>query len=415
MAHPRTADDIYDDFDIVVGDEHTEPERAPGTPSRRIRMPHPGVRKVRRPHGWGHGSVFYQVARVERRPRKDGSIAEIRKPAFWRAVYRVSPGERKSKTFKTEREARAWLAAEQRIGGAPTRPPMTTGEWFDAWLAIVKADKRAMTHAAYAGSVRQVLRPMLGAIRLDRLAAEDVQAALDAGRKRGLSPRTLQLARLVTQRALKAAVRKKHITRSPIEAGALEVPEVRHRPNAQRKELRPVIELARRTGDELVVLAAKTGMRTNELLGVRWMDIDWNRARVHVEQQRGGGDPKTDSGERTIALHAEALAALRRLRPGRLGDRVFPVTEKTARGRLASACAAAGVEPVTFRDLRHAAESVWSQVVPERVQAAWMGHKPKGITLGVYADWGLEDTGEWMRKVEEWERAKFPPAPGERQ
>jgi integrase len=70
-----------------------------------------------------------------------------------------------------------------------------------------------------------------------------------------------------------------------------------------------------------VVVATKTGMRTNEVLGLRWTDIDWDHARVHVRRQRGGGDPKTDAGERAIALHAEALAALRRLRPYAVGLR----------------------------------------------------------------------------------------------
>jgi hypothetical protein len=63
-----------------------EPEESEGTPDgRRLHGPiktlYPGVKKVRRPLGLGHGSVFYQPAREERRGDR-----VVRWPARWRAV-----------------------------------------------------------------------------------------------------------------------------------------------------------------------------------------------------------------------------------------------------------------------------------------------------------------------------------------
>jgi hypothetical protein len=53
------------------------------------------------------------------------------------------------------------------------------GQWFDEWLATVKADKRARTFAAYSGSVRQLQRPALGTIR--RAGSADHRAGQAAG------------------------------------------------------------------------------------------------------------------------------------------------------------------------------------------------------------------------------------------
>src|SRR5438067_8302532 len=171
-------------------DDYAVPDPGPRTdaaaPTRQTVNLYPGVKKVRRPLGIGRGSIFYQPERVERRGDR-----VVKKAAYWRAVYRVSPGVRRSKSCKNERDAREWLAREQRISATHAEQSITAGEWFDIWLATVKAaDKRKRTLEAYSGSVRQVLRPALGAVRLDRLP-ERAQEALDAGRKRGLSPRTL--------------------------------------------------------------------------------------------------------------------------------------------------------------------------------------------------------------------------------
>jgi hypothetical protein len=51
--------------------------------------------------------------------------------------------------------------------------------------------------------------------RLDRLTLNDAQRAIDF-RKRELSPRILQLARRVLQRAMKAAAKKRLIDKSPL-------------------------------------------------------------------------------------------------------------------------------------------------------------------------------------------------------
>lgn len=106
-------------------------------------------------------------------------------------------------------------------------------------------------------------------------------------------------------------------------------------------------------------LAAATGFRRGELLGLRWdEDIDLDAGTVSVRQAtvkvRGGtvtGPPKTDRSRRTITLDAGTVAVLRRwkligqneerLAAGeRWMDTGYVVTMPDGRRQLRSGCTA---------------------------------------------------------------------------
>jgi integrase len=65
----------------------------------------------------------------------------------------------------------------------------------------------------------------------------------------------------------------------------------------------------------IIVVALGTGMRRGELLALRWMDVDLNKARLRVErpleQTRAKGlqfkSPMTKHGRRTISLPASVV------------------------------------------------------------------------------------------------------------
>jgi len=69
----------------------------------------------------------------------------------------------------------------------------------------------------------------------------------------------------------------------------------------------------------LTALALHTGARRNELLALRWRDIDLDAAKLTIEQSLEQTSalgirvkaPKTKKGKRTISLPAAAVEALR--------------------------------------------------------------------------------------------------------
>jgi integrase len=96
------------------------------------------------------------------------------------------------------------------------------------------------------------------------------------------------------------------------------------------EELRRFLDhVARERLAALWTLAASTGMRRGEVLGLRWVDVDLDRARVAVRQtlvvagrQVITSEPKTSRGRRSIALDPRTVTALRTWRAAQLEERL---------------------------------------------------------------------------------------------
>ncbi len=213
--------------------------------------------------------------------------------------------------------------------------------------------------------------------------------------------------------ALQQAVRWSLISRNP--ASAVRGPKV------ERPVIHPFtadqvrVLMAAASGDPLEPLyltAVTTGMRSGELLGLQWQDVDLDAARIQVRRtlyrlNRGWwvGEPKTSAGRRAIALTASAVDALRthRLRQAeallavaiRIGpeslvfaDRFggplngFHLTERQFKPLLRRA----GLPVIRFHDLRHtAATLLLAQGINPKVVAEMLGHASVKVTLDVYS------------------------------
>lgn len=119
----------------------------------------------------------------------------------------------------------------------------------------------------------------------------------------------------------------------------------------------------------IVLVAAATGLRQSELLGLRWRDVDWEARRIRVRNAfvRGehSGDGKSDlSTRRSVPMADLVVAALRawsERTPYRApDDLVFahpetgrPVDRTKLSRRFKEACGDAEVRVIRFHDLRH--------------------------------------------------------------
>jgi integrase len=79
----------------------------------------------------------------------------------------------------------------------------------------------------------------------------------------------------------------------------------------------------------LWMLTASTGMRRGEALGLRWVDVDLDLARVAVRQtlvlagrQVVVSEPKTSRGRRSIALDPRTVAALKAWKTAQIAERL---------------------------------------------------------------------------------------------
>jgi integrase len=135
-----------------------------------------------------------------------------------------------------------------------------------------------------------------------------------------LSPRTVHHVHTVLGACLKSAVRKGLITSSPVARAEAPSPGESDRGSVlDEEQLRTLV--AGFKGSVLfpiVAVAAFTGARRNEILALRWSDLDVTNRTLRIERaleetEKYGlalKEPKTARGKRTIAIDDDLLSLL---------------------------------------------------------------------------------------------------------
>lgn len=147
----------------------------------------------------------------------------------------------------------------------------------------------------------------------------------------------------------------------------------------------------------IVLMAAMTGLRQSELIGLRWRDIDWTAQRVRVRNACVRGEHsdlgKSDlSTRRSVPLADRLVSELdawsRRSLFVDENDLVFahpllgtPLDGAKVTKQFKKACATAGVRVVRFHDLRHTfATRLAARGVSLRTIQEFLGHADSKTT-----------------------------------
>jgi integrase len=162
-----------------------------------------------------------------------------------------------------------------------------------------------------------------GGIRLSRLTWEDIEHLYAAMKRAGRGPDWIRRCGTVLTRSLELA-RKRGLIESNPSKDAVRPKSTRKKPfSPPADEVRAVLETAQARDPEVadfVVLLASTGMRTGELLGLQWEDVDFEAAEIHVAAAVTDGGPGVGivrkptkrSDWRDVPLTDAATSALRR-------------------------------------------------------------------------------------------------------
>ncbi|WP_439409754.1 tyrosine-type recombinase/integrase [Bradyrhizobium sp. DASA03076] len=228
---------------------------------------------------------------------------------------------------KDEAEAKLrdiFTSADKGTFVAPT--DKTVGGWIDYWLKIGAPGSRRnkpvspRTLERYSQLLRTHVKPSLDKIQLQKLTARRISELYAELQTKDIAPRTLVHVHVVFGAALGAAVRSKELSVSPM-AHLLNAPtadEADHGIALDEAQMKKLVEGFRRSALFLIVaIAAYTGMRRNEILALRWNDLDVTdrtlRIRRALEQTKGHigfKPPKTKRGIRDIDIEQRLVDLL---------------------------------------------------------------------------------------------------------
>ncbi len=359
------------------------------------------------------------------------SMADGRMTTTWYVVVDVGRdknGRRRQKWhggFRTRKEAeaaRAKLVNDMNTGVYVAPNGMTLGEYvIDRWLPSMRTRLKPSTWDSYRRNMELHVLPRLGnwkladvsPVELNRLYAD----LLESGRRDergGLSAKTVRYIHTTLHKALADAVDDQIIGRNVATNAKPPRPEKRFGQELRFWTAEELGRFLRHVDGHCLApafrLAALTGMRRGEVLGLRWRDIDWDFDRlavrhtlVSVAYDVQSSTPKTHQA-RVIDLDAETVRALREHRSLMLDEReswgddfidddlVFsredgsPIHPDVFSQIFENEVRKARLPRIRLHDLRHTHATLALKAgVPVKVISERLGHESPAFTMKQYA------------------------------
>ena len=229
-----------------------------------------------------------------------------------------------AKDLRAEESGRRWLGETQhevaRGLHTPESTSITIGEAADRWL------RRGETEGLEPATLRQYhshavhhICPLIGNLKLARLTAPAVQdfadQLLERGRSHALARKILASLKGIVAEAQRRGLVAQNVARevrirTASRHGRITVP--------PKAEIRALLDGAEGRTRALLVVAVFAGLRSSELRGIRWQDVDFDARLIHVRQradERGViGSLKSEAARRSVPMSKLVIAALKQWR-----------------------------------------------------------------------------------------------------
>ncbi|WP_288078207.1 site-specific integrase [Shinella sp.] len=253
--------------------------------------------------------------------------------SVWLAEYRDGSGKRRFKQFDRRKDADTFLLTvrgEVRDGiHVAASQSVTVSTAADDWLMAVKAAGRERsTYNQYRQHVDLHIRPLIGDVLLSKLSVPAARDFEDQLRAEGRSPAMTKKVMVSLGSLLADAQERGKVARNVVrersrtgrkasdtraerrQKGKLKVGV--DIPTA--KEIKAIVTAAEGRWRPLLLVAIFAGLRASELRGLRWADVNLDRAEIRVHQRADRfndiGRPKSEAGERTVPIPPMVVSAL---------------------------------------------------------------------------------------------------------
>ena len=323
---------------------------------------------------------------------------------------------------------------------------MTVDDWFNFWIENIVGDLAPNTRRNYRERYNRNMKAILGRLKLSDVRPMHCKAVLTRMDK-DYAGSTIRQAYIAMGTMFRSALMNGMIAKHPMDGVRFTKPlratdDIRF---LNREEQKLFLETAKPSHNyNQYALILETGLRTGELVGLTWDDIDWKTKSLTVSKTLEfryankiwrAGPPKTQQSYRTIPLTDKAYKILKELWDNResrkesplllttleymdrrtglkskilMRDLVFinyrtgePTKNSSYDTHLYKLCDKAGIPRISMHSLRHtyATRAIESGMQPKILQKL-LGHSSIKTTMDRYVHATNESLTQAVRQFE---------------
>lgn len=339
-------------------------------------------------------------------------------------------GKRKAKRSKKLQEVRQWLADATYINehsDIEYATNMLVDAWFEYWIDVKKKTVRPNTVRNYTERYNKNIQKAIGRKILTEVKPIHCQKIFTNMADEGYRTSTIYQVRVTLFNMLEFAKENDVILSNPCKKS---VKSDMGKPSQKKEALtidiqKKFLEYATgRSYENQYRFILQTGLRTGELVGLKWEDVDFEKKTVKIQRSMEYrhsvgewriGEPKSKSGYRTIPLTDESIRILiaQKEKNGCIkviqkewSDFIFlsrkgePVKNSAYDTALFKICEKAGINKFSMHVLRHtfATRCIEGGMMPKTLQKI-LGHSNIGITMNLYVHITEDEKQKEINKV----------------
>lgn len=357
-----------------------------------------------------------------------------RRDGRYSAKFKSKSGKRIEKYFDKLAEARKWLSEakyEDSHGDISSSTDMTVDAWFDYWINEIKVKTvRWCTLSSYKDRYNKNIKEIIGNMIISDVKPMHCQNVLNVMDNNGYVGSSMARTKATLSAMFSDACENGLIAMNPVTKSVKcpKKPEKNTRVLTLDEQERFLTAAKESINYNHFLFILQTGVRSSELRGLKWDDIDFQNHIIHIRRNVTHdsnnnrfiiGELKTSSGQRDIPMTKTAydlLMAMKHQQASKkqkvisfeFADHVFLnrngklLPNSNYDRYLEKICDKAGIEKISMHTLRHtfATRCIESGMKPKTLQKI-LGHANISMTMDLYVHVTEDEKEKEMRQFEQ--------------